>query len=77
MTSPRLWLRLAEYAADHASPGGMCFLQPGELRAALGVGSTSEVSRAIRRAVEAGWLDHRSSTRLLLVVPSKRRVVAR
>jgi len=77
MTTGPLWLRLAEYAATHATPGGMVFLNPGELRDALGIATTSEVSRAIRRAVDAGWLDRRSSTRVLLVLPAKRRVLAR
>lgn len=76
MSTPRtpLWLRLAEYAVDHAAPGGALFLEPGALRDALGETDRSNVRRALGRAIAAGWLDPRSSTRVLLVVPAKRRV---
>ena len=73
-----LWLRVAEFAADNAGAGGVLALDNGELvhRLAQVEGrrrTSSEVSRAIRRAVDAGWLDARSSTRVLLVVSGKRR----
>lgn len=70
-----LWLRLAEYAVDHER-GGVVLLDAGELRRALGASSSSEVTRAIRRAIAAGWLTPRSNTRTLLVVPAKRRARA-
>lgn len=72
-TSAPLWLRVAEYAVDNATPGGVVLLDPGELVRNLQARSTSEVSRAIRRAVDLDWLDPRSSTRTLLVMPAKRR----
>lgn len=71
-TAP-MWLRVAEYAVDNATPGGVVLLEPGELVRNLAARSTSEVSRGIRRAIATGWLDPRSSTRTLLVMPAKRR----
>jgi hypothetical protein len=71
-TAP-LWLRLAEHAVDHANPAGIAFYAPGELRRAMGVQHAAMVSRAIVRAVQAGWLHPRSTTRALYVHPSKRR----
>jgi hypothetical protein len=72
-----LWLRLAEYAIEREA-GGAVLLEAGELLVVVTawVGrdvKSSEVSRAIRRAISAGWLAHRSSTRVLLVPASKRR----
>jgi hypothetical protein len=68
-----LWLRVAEHAADHANGAGIAFYGPGELRRAMGCEHASMVSRAIVRAVRAGWLHPRSTTRALYVHPDKRR----
>ena len=76
-----LWLRLAEYAIERER-GGVVLLEAGELLVVVSgwLGRdvlSSEVSRAIRRAISAGWLAHRSSTRVLLVPSAKRRGGAR
>lgn len=75
-SSPRtapLWLRLAEHAVDHANAQGIAFYAAGELRREMGVAHAAMVSRAIVRAVQAGWLHPRSTTRALYVHPAKRR----
>jgi len=62
-----LWVAVALYAVAHADPStGTVALPPGRLAGALGVGG-SPLSKAIRRAVLAGWLDQRSSAYRLIV----------
>lgn len=68
-----LWLRVAEHAVDHANAQGIAFYAPGELRRAMQVDHAAMVTRAIVRAVAAGWLHPRSTTRALYVHPDKRR----
>lgn len=68
-----LWLRVAEHAVDRANAQGIAFYAPGELRRELHALHAATVTRAIARAVEAGWLHPRSTTRALYVHPDKRR----
>lgn len=57
-----IWIAVALYAAAHADPSGIVRLRAGQLREAVAPHATPDaVSRAIRRAVKAGWLDEDSS----------------
>lgn len=61
-----LWVSVALYAVAHADRLGCVQLQPGQLRRDLAPDYSAEsVSRAVKRAVAAGWLDP-GSTGLLL-----------
>lgn len=63
-----LWVAVALYAVANADARGHAELRPGQLRSALAPGVAAPVvSRAIRRAVRAGWL-HPDSTSWHLVV---------
>lgn len=57
-----LWVAVALYAVAQADSRGVAQLRPGQLRAAVAPLSGSPVlTKAIRRAVAAGWL-HEEST---------------
>lgn len=66
-TAP-LWVAVALLAVARADPFGVVWLAPGELLTAVAPGSrTQAVSRAIRQAVEAGWLEEGSNAGCLVV----------
>ena len=58
-----IWVAVALYAAAHADPAtGIAHLRARELREAVAPLATPDaISRAIRRAVAAGWLMPESS----------------
>lgn len=64
-----LWLRVALYATEHQDRSGTVFLEPGQLREAMGVAhrSRSSITRAVTLAVRNGWLRPGSSARVLWV----------
>lgn len=66
---PPLWWRVALIAQQRAV-NGRVHLEHGELRRALGVATTSEVSRAIRTAIRFGWLAEYSRT-CELILPTR------
>ena len=64
-----LWVRVALYAEDHHGRR----LAPGELRTTLDPqASPKDVSRAIRRGIEAGLLTYDSSARALYTLATRR-----
>jgi len=57
-----VWVAVALYAAANADAYGVAKLRAGQLREAVAPHATPDaVSRAIRRAVAAGWLAEGSS----------------
>ncbi|MDF1705058.1 MAG: hypothetical protein P1U38_09815 [Aeromicrobium sp.] len=61
-----LWVSISLYALAHADLDGRVDLAPSHLRYVFRTDAPT-VSRAITRAVEAGWLDPTSSARCLVV----------
>lgn len=63
-----LWVRVVAYAEAHATTTGHCPLTTGQLH--RGVDQTlhrSQISIAIRKARDAGWLHEASSARCLVL----------
>lgn len=61
-----LWISLSLLALAHADEDGESTWERGQIRRRFEV-TTADVSRAITRAVAAGWLDPRSTSYRLVV----------
>lgn len=70
MKNAPLWLQVALYAAEHQDPSGTVWLEPGQLRDALGVQYASHITRAIGAAIHYGTLRPGSHARMLWVADS-------
>lgn len=75
MNNAPLWLRVAIYAAQHQDTAGTVFLEPGELRDAMGVEYASHITRAVAAAVHYGWLRPGSTARMLWVSDTIRQML--
>lgn len=75
MKNAPLWLQVALYATEHQDTTGTVWLEPGQLRDALGVQYPSHITRAVSAAVHYGWLRQGSTARMLWVSDGVRAIL--